>query len=69
MRRHYLAIAVACVAFAIAPLIGVPVTVRDVTFDLLIGLGLLVAGVGDHVVLLRVLQAQEGGGVPHARTA
>jgi hypothetical protein len=69
VRRHYLGIAVACLAFAIALLIGMPGTAREVILDVLIGLGLLVAGVGDHVVLQRVLQAPEREGVPHARTA
>ena len=69
VRRHYLGIAVACLAFALAPLVGVTGTAQDVSFDLLIGLGLLVAGVGDHLVLQRTLQAPDPEGAPYARAA
>jgi hypothetical protein len=69
VRRHYLGIAVACLAFAIAPLIGEAGTGREVTLDVLIGLGLLVAGVGDHLVLQRVLQVPERNGGPDACSA
>jgi hypothetical protein len=68
-RPHYLGIAMAWFAFAIAPLIGVPGTARDVALDLLIALSLLVAGVGDHVVLRRTLRAAANEEVSDARAA
>ena len=51
LRRHYLAVAIACLLFALTPLWSVPMAARRLALDLLIGFGLLVAGVGDHVVL------------------
>jgi hypothetical protein len=67
LRRHYLVIALACVLFAFAPLMRVPLAARNVALDLLIGMGLIGAGVGDHVALQRVLHAPEG--VGDVRTA
>jgi hypothetical protein len=67
LRRHYLVIAVACLVFAFAPLMRVPPAARNVALDLLIGMGLIVAGVGDHMALQRVLQSPEG--VGDVRTA
>jgi hypothetical protein len=55
MRRHYLWIAVACLMFANVASFGVPARTQQVMFDLLIAGGLLVAGIGDHLVLLKVL--------------
>jgi hypothetical protein len=60
LRRHYLVIALACLVFACAPLMRVPLAARNVALDLLIGMGLIAAGVGDHVALQRVLHAPEG---------
>jgi hypothetical protein len=60
LRRHYLVIALACLVFAFAPLLGVPSAARSLALDLLIGVGLIAAGVGDHAALQRVLHAPEG---------
>jgi len=55
LRVHYLWIAGACAALGLLPLIGVPPAVRGWAIDLLIGGGLIVAAVGDHRVLSRVM--------------
>lgn len=55
MRQHYLWIAAACLLMANIADFGVPPRTRQVMFDLLIAGGLFVAGVGDHLVLLKVL--------------
>jgi hypothetical protein len=68
MRRHYLGIAAACVAFAVAPVVGASRIARETGLDLLIGVGLLVAGLGDHLVLQRMLQDRAPEGVPHGRS-
>jgi hypothetical protein len=67
LRRHYLVIALACLVFAFAPLMRVPLAAREVALDRLIGIGLIGAGVGDHVALQRLLHAPEG--VGDVRTA
>jgi hypothetical protein len=51
LRRHYLAIGALCFAFASLGLLGVPSSVHGVALDLTIGLALLVAGIGDHVLV------------------
>lgn len=55
MRQHYLWIAVACLLIANVADFGVPPRTRQVMFDLLIAAGLFIAGIGDHLVLLKVL--------------
>jgi hypothetical protein len=45
----------ACLLFALARSVGVSDQARQVLFDLLIGGGLIAAGIGDHLVLLRLL--------------
>jgi hypothetical protein len=55
-RRHYLIVSGASLLFALMPVLGVPPAIRDVALDLLIGGGLIVAGLGDHLVLRRTLQ-------------
>jgi hypothetical protein len=52
-RRHYLVLAAAWCLFACLPLLAVPMRVRDVGLDLLIGLSLIGAGLGDHWMLSR----------------
>ena len=59
MRQHYLWIAVACLLVANVADFGVPPRTRQVMFDLLIAGGLFVAGIGDHLVLLKVLHPPE----------
>lgn len=54
-RTHYLALAALCVAFATLGWFGVPLHVRDVLLDDLIGIGLIVIGIGDHIVLRQTL--------------
>jgi hypothetical protein len=62
VRVHYLAVAAATVALAT---LGMFVTLndRDVLFDYLIGGGLIVIGIGDHLLLRNTLEPY-----PHART-
>jgi hypothetical protein len=57
LRWHYLPIAAAWFVFATLPPLGVSVHSRDVVFDLLIGLSLVVAGIGDHRMLCRTFVA------------
>jgi len=55
LRVHYLWIASAVAVFAVLPRAGVPADVRALAGDLLIGVGLAVAAIGDDRVLRRVL--------------
>ena len=55
VRRHYLFIAVFCLLFANIQRFNVPYQTGKVLLNLLIGGGLIVAGVGDHLVLQRTL--------------
>ena len=57
---HYLAVSAACVAYAALQPLGVGVPVRDVLLDVLIGAGLIVAGLGDHRVLRDALAPPDG---------
>ena len=59
MRGHYLAIAVACFIMANIANVGVAVRTQRVMLDLLIAGGLLVAGIGDHLVLKHMLRRPE----------
>lgn len=61
LRKHYLWIAVPCLLLANAAAFGVDSVTSQVMLDLLIGGGLLVAGIGDHLVLRRVLQPPSRG--------
>ena len=54
-RTHYLALAAVCLVFATLGTFGVPFHVRDVLLDDLIGIGLIVVGIGDHLLLRRTL--------------
>lgn len=56
---HYLAVSAACVAYAALQPLGVGVPVREVLLDVLIGAGLIVAGLGDHRVLRDALATPE----------
>jgi hypothetical protein len=62
LRQHYIWIGFACVFFANIADFGVPPRTKQVMFDLLIAGGLFVAGIGDHLVLRKVLHP------PDART-
>ncbi len=65
LRVHYLWIAAACAAFAVLPLVGVPVAVRAAALDALVGGGLIVAAIGDDRVLRRVMtRPMDGGRTP-----
>jgi hypothetical protein len=55
-RAHYLALAALCCIFATLGTFGVPFTIRDVLLDQLTGVGLIVVGVGDHLLLRRTLE-------------
>ena len=59
MRQHYLWLAAACLIMANIDSFGVPVRTQRVMLDLLIGGGLLVAGIGDHLVLRKALRAPD----------
>jgi hypothetical protein len=56
LRKHYLFIAVACLLFASLPSFDVSYQIGKVLLNLLIGVGLIVAGVGDHLVLRKTLR-------------
>jgi hypothetical protein len=55
-RTHYLALAALSLFFATLGSFGVPLHARDVLLDDLIGIGLIVIGVGDHLLLRRTLE-------------
>lgn len=55
-RTHYLALSALCLVFAMLGSFGVPFHARDVLLDDLIGIGLIVIGVGDHLLLRRTLE-------------
>ena len=55
-RTHYLALAAVCLIFATLGTSGVPIHARDVLLDDLIGIGLIVVGIGDHLLLRRTLE-------------
>jgi hypothetical protein len=55
LRHHYLMIAVWVVLFAALGPLGVPLHTRAVLWDELIGMGFVVIGVGDHLLLRRTL--------------
>lgn len=64
IRPHYIAVGVAWGLYACGQALGVPVSTRAILFDLLVGVGLIVAGIGDHLVLASVLTPTAE---PHAR--
>ena len=65
LRKHYIAIGVAFITLPSLAVFGGSVDVGQALFDLLIGLGLIVGGVGDHLVLRQTLQPPKE---PYART-
>jgi hypothetical protein len=65
VRPHYIAVGMAFALYACTRTLGVPLPARAVLLDLLVGFGLIVAGVGDHRALVHALTAS---GEPHART-
>jgi hypothetical protein len=56
-RTHYLVIAAVTFAFATLNAFGVPASLRQILSEELIGLGLIVVGVGDHLLLQRAMEA------------
>lgn len=56
VRMHYLALAALCLVFASLGALGIPIDTRDALLDNLIGLGLIVIGLGDHLLLRRTLE-------------
>jgi hypothetical protein len=56
LRKHYVPLAVACLAFALWMSIDASPRLLAIACDLLIGVGLITAGIGDDRVLRRVLQ-------------
>jgi len=54
-RPHYLTVAVCVVLFAALGPLGVPLHTRAVLWDQLTGIGFVVIGVGDHLLLRRTL--------------
>jgi hypothetical protein len=64
VRPHYVVVGVACALSACSQIAGVPLVARAVLLDLIVGLGLIVAGVGDHRALVHLITASEE---PHAR--
>jgi hypothetical protein len=57
LRRHYVVLALACMVFIAVGRLGMPQSTQRVLLELLIGFGLVFAGVRDHVTLRRVLYA------------
>jgi hypothetical protein len=55
LRPHYLMMAISVAAFAALGPLGVPYHARDVLWDQLMGIGFVVIGVGDHLLLRRTL--------------
>jgi len=55
LRPHYLLMAVCVVFFAALGPLGVPLHTRAVLWDQLIGIGFVVIGLGDHLLLRRTL--------------
>ena len=55
-RTHYLPVAAFCLVFAMLGIVGVSSALRDMLLDAVIGVVLVVAGIGDHVVLTRALR-------------
>jgi hypothetical protein len=55
LRLHYVMMAISVAAFAALGPLGVPYHTRDVLWDQLIGIGFMVIGVGDHLLLRRAL--------------
>lgn len=56
VRVHYLALSALCLVFASSGAFGVPMETRDALLDNLIGLGLIIVGLGDHLLLRRTLE-------------
>ena len=56
LRKHYLVLACVCMMFALSTWTGSSPRRLAVSRDLLIGVGLILAGIGDDRVLRRVLQ-------------
>ena len=56
LRKHYILVAVAALAVAGINILGVPDAIRPVFFDLMVGGGLILAGIGDDFVLRHTLQ-------------
>jgi hypothetical protein len=54
-RVHYVAAATVLLAYSALQLFGVGPSTLDATFDAVIGIVLLIAGVGDHLLLTRTL--------------
>ena len=56
IRKHYLLIAAACLVFANIQRFNVPYETGKTLLNLLVGCGLIVAGIGDHLVLRKTLR-------------
>jgi hypothetical protein len=56
LRVHYVAAGAVLLAFSVLPLLGLGPSAMDATFDAVIGIGLLIAGLGDHLLLTRTLR-------------
>jgi len=59
-RSHYFAVAILTLLFATLGPLGVPMQIREVLLDHLIGFGVIFVGIGDHLLLRGTLQP-----VPH----
>ena len=58
IRLHYDVCAVLWLAFSALGVFGVPFRSRDILLDGLIGLGLVIIGIGDHLVLRRAMEPE-----------
>ena len=57
VRVHYAAAGTVLLAFSSVQLFGIGSSTVDATFDAVIGIALLIAGIGDHLLLTRTLHA------------
>lgn len=56
VRAHYLVLSALCLLFASFGAFGVAIEIRDALLDNLIGVGLIIIGLGDHLLLRRTLE-------------
>lgn len=58
-RRHYLAAAGVLFGYSVLPVLGLSWTALNVAFDAAVGLAILIAAVGDHLLVVRTLHPPE----------
>ena len=58
-RRHYLAAAGVLFGYSVLPILGLSWNALNVAFDAAVGLAILIAAVGDHLLVVRTLHPPE----------